>query len=230
VGGLRVTNRRRILFVENDLLLGQCLLEVFENITVAVEWIRTASELKSRTVLHRAALPTLVFLDWELPDAAAGEPLGVIQAAYPLSAIVVLSKQLSGDTAALLLARGIPSIQKPVHPVLLSRLALGLATGGGLLQFERDADALNTLLPGQANHTADGFGQVIDRYAASRGLSIRQRRILDLYLHGKSDKEIAQICQCSEATVYEHWRRMARKAGGALKSSLIADFHRYLRQ
>jgi DNA-binding CsgD family transcriptional regulator len=59
-------------------------------------------------------------------------------------------------------------------------------------------------------------------------LSKQQRMILRMYLDGMSDKEIAQICRCSEATVYEHWRRMARKAGGSQKGDVISDFHRFL--
>jgi DNA-binding CsgD family transcriptional regulator len=70
--------------------------------------------------------------------------------------------------------------------------------------------------------------EAIESYAASRVLSARQRRILALYLEGKPDKQIAAICGCSEATVYEHWRRMARKAGGRTKSDSISDFHGFL--
>jgi DNA-binding NarL/FixJ family response regulator len=231
VGGQCVTSRRRILFVDNDLLFRECLLQIFESATVGVEWIRTASELRSRTVVGPSVDPTLVFLDWDLPDAIAGEPLGVIQTAFPLSSIVVLSRQLNGDTAALLLARGIPSIQKPIHPLSLSQLALGLSASGPSGQIDRELDPQREVVPAEGTPTrVDGLGNMLDTYALSRRLSRQQRRILDLYLRGKSDKEIAAICQCSEATVYEHWRRMARKAGGGLKSHLIGDFHRYLRE
>jgi DNA-binding CsgD family transcriptional regulator len=65
-------------------------------------------------------------------------------------------------------------------------------------------------------------------YAVTRLLSVRQQRVLRLYLGGSGDKEIAGICKCSEATVYEHWRRMARKAGGHHKGDAISDFHRFL--
>jgi DNA-binding CsgD family transcriptional regulator len=59
-------------------------------------------------------------------------------------------------------------------------------------------------------------------------LSKQQRMILRYYLDGRNDKAIAELCGCSEATVYEHWRRMARKVGGAQKGDAIADFHRFL--
>jgi DNA-binding CsgD family transcriptional regulator len=72
------------------------------------------------------------------------------------------------------------------------------------------------------------LAEAIESYAASRVLSARQQQILGLYLEGKGDKEIASLCGCSEATVYEHWRRMARKGGGHNKGDSISDFHRFL--
>ena len=52
--------------------------------------------------------------------------------------------------------------------------------------------------------------------------------MLERYLVGNNDKEIADSFGCSATTVYEHWRRMARKANGAHKSDAIDDFHRFL--
>ena len=75
----------------------------------------------------------------------------------------------------------------------------------------------------------DHFETVFASYVAKRALSAHQQRILRLYLRGANDKEIADQCACSEATVYEHWHRMARKAGGTHKCDVIADFHRFLK-
>jgi DNA-binding CsgD family transcriptional regulator len=75
----------------------------------------------------------------------------------------------------------------------------------------------------------DHFETVFASYVAWRALSAHQQRILRLYLRGANDKEIADHCACSEATVYEHWHRMARKAGGMHKSDVISDFHRFLK-
>jgi DNA-binding NarL/FixJ family response regulator len=69
---------------------------------------------------------------------------------------------------------------------------------------------------------------VIASYATLRGISGQQFVVLKFYLEGKSDKEIADVCRCSCATIYEHWRRMAKKSGGSLKSDVITDFHRFL--
>jgi DNA-binding NarL/FixJ family response regulator len=70
--------------------------------------------------------------------------------------------------------------------------------------------------------------EAFDAYCSARELSPRQKRVLQLYLRGDNDKEIAASVGCSEATVYEHWRRMARKAEGAQKADVVTDFHRFL--
>lgn len=46
----------------------------------------------------------------------------------------------------------------------------------------------------------------------SRGLSAAQQGVLLRYLEGMNNKEIAAASGCTESTIYEHWRRMARKA------------------
>ncbi len=85
----------------------------------------------------------------------------------------------------------------------------------------------DTRAPGRQGwrmHLHDAFGA----YCSQRELSPRQERVLALYLRGNNDKEIAALSGCSESTIYEHWRRMARKADGYHKSDVVADFHRFL--
>ena len=68
----------------------------------------------------------------------------------------------------------------------------------------------------------------LGEYCAMRSLSRRQQQVLELYLVGNNDKEIASSFNCSATTVYEHWRRMAKKASGVHKSDVVNDFHRFL--
>ena len=72
------------------------------------------------------------------------------------------------------------------------------------------------------------LGDALGDYCVARALSARQRQVLELYLIGNNDKEIASSFNCSATTVYEHWRRMAKKANGAHKSDVVNDFHRFL--
>jgi len=220
-----------VLLAEQDAPLGRAVLHSLAKVCIRGEWVRSAADLRAWTARARTRVPNLVLLDWELPGAAPGEALGVVEGYLPSSTIVVLGERLTGDTAAVLLSRGIPSIHKPVNPFVLSMLALDLSsdTGPAAAQTLLPSPALGLPL-GVVARPNPSFDNLVAAYASSRRLSKQQALILDLYLNGKSDKEIAGLCACSGATVYEHWRRMAKKSGGRQKSDLIADFHRYLRQ
>jgi DNA-binding NarL/FixJ family response regulator len=217
-----------VLLAEHDAPLGDSVLGVLGKVAVLGEWVRSAAELKGWVAVRRSHAPELVLLDWELPGAATGEPLDVVQGSFPLARIVVLSERLSGDGAALLLGQGIPSLQKPINPFILAMLALGLASS----RPGRDESSwCRSVMPlGCAARPSLSFDEIVSGYARSRKLSKQQELILNHYLNGESDKEIAERCACSGATVYEHWRRMAKKSGGSQKSCVVTDFHRYLRQ
>lgn len=108
----------------------------------------------------------------------------------------------------------LPSRQTPMHPSELANMVSRLAPdGGGVSSAQVSRSALD---------------ESLNSYCSMRGLSGRQRQVLELYLIGNNDKEIAESFRCSAATVYEHWRRMARKANGVHKSDAINDFHRFL--
>jgi len=145
-------------------------VEALEKATVHVEWVKTASALRSR--LDRADLPR--------------------------------------PTVVMML----PSRQRSLPPTELARVVLRLTMNAkGDLGMERGTAPLVDSL---------------NDYCAMRSLSGRQRQVLQAYLIGNNDKEIASSFNCSATTVYEHWRRMARKASGQHKSDVVNDFHRFL--
>jgi DNA-binding CsgD family transcriptional regulator len=108
----------------------------------------------------------------------------------------------------------LPSRQAPMDPSELANMVSRLASDGG------GASA--------APVSRSALDDSLKIYCTMRALSGRQRQVLELYLIGNNDKEIAESFRCSAATVYEHWRRMARKANGVHKSDAINDFHRFL--
>lgn len=81
---------------------------------------------------------------------------------------------------------------------------------------------------GETRSRRASLDDALREYCARRGFSPRQERVLHLYLDGQNDKTIADLFSCSETTVYEHWRRMARKAAGFNKGDVVTDFHRFL--
>src|SRR4051812_34485513 len=161
--------RVRVLLFTRDQSTGRSYVAALEKATVEVEWVKTASELRSR--LDRADLPrpTLVMV--------------------------------------------IPSARGLMRPTELARVVLRLTMGGD-----------NDLRKAQPSPLLDSLND----YCAMRSLSGRQRQVLEAYLVGNNDKEIASSFNCSATTVYEHWRRMARKASGQHKSDVVNDFHRFL--
>jgi len=164
------TVKAGVLLFTQDQPAGEFYVAALAKETVAVEWVKTHSELQLR--LERSDLPR------------------------PALLMVLASRYMR------------------VQPRDLARLAQRLATNSGaVVDPETTRSTLN---------------QSLDGYCSLRSLSRRQKQVLELYLVGNNDKEIAETFRCSGATVYEHWRRMARKANGACKSDVVTDFHRFL--
>jgi DNA-binding NarL/FixJ family response regulator len=164
----------------------------------------------------------VVYVDLALLEAAGDELFFELQRALPSATWVALSPSLDGEQAAHALGLGIPALALPRNLDVLVELAQRLSAVG---------TPRASTLPPHLSAAASGVGDLasaLEAYALARGLSEKQRTILSLYLRGRDDKAIAAACHCSAATVYEHWRRMARKAGATQKGDVVADFHRFL--
>lgn len=202
-----------VVVVADDGPTGVALVEAMVSATIAVEWTRTLAELRERAA-RNASEPGFIVVDLELAGTSVDALLTLVLDSFPISTIVALAEDLTGDRGAKLLSQGVLSLPKPVSPDALAALALRMLLG-------RTESA-----------PVGGRGSMLESlvalYSETRELSKQQQMILRLYLSGMNDKEIAESCRCSEATVYEHWRRMARKARGTQKSDAIADFHRFL--
>lgn len=184
--------------------------------TIEVEWARTFAELRARTTRQKTPAPAVIVMDLELPEVGVDTLLTLVVDSFPLAQVVALGGDLTGERGAKLLSQGVPSLTKPVCPAALAALALRMS-------LESRADASP-----ESKQRSTHLESVFNTYSTERVLSKQQQMILRLYLSGMSDKEIAHTSNCSEATIYEHWRRMARKAGGSHKGDAIADFHRFL--
>ncbi|HKE14894.1 MAG TPA: LuxR C-terminal-related transcriptional regulator, partial [Kofleriaceae bacterium] len=211
-----------VLLIAED---GPAALSLFRalEMTLEVEWMRSAEELRARVGRLEERAPRVVFVDLELSDGSSDEVLRAVQMNFPLAAVIALAGALSGEDAARLLWQGVPYLNKPVSPLALAGLALRLSAPARTRKSWPPVPYAPVLL--EAKQRGAHLESVFRSYSQGRVLSRQQQLILREYLNGKNDKEIAQDCQCSEATIYEHWRRMARKVGGSQKSDVIADFH-----
>jgi DNA-binding NarL/FixJ family response regulator len=214
-----------VLLIVEDGPTGLSLFRALE-MTLEVEWARSAAEVNARAARTDLRAPKVVFIDLDLPDTEGDETLRTILVGFPLAAVIALAGSLGGEEAARLLWQGVPYLNKPVSPLALAGLALRLSSPARTRKSWPPTTYVPALL--EAKHRGAHLESVFRSYSVDRTLSRQQQLILREYLSGKNDKEIALTCRCSEATIYEHWRRMARKAGGSQKSDVIADFHRFL--
>jgi DNA-binding NarL/FixJ family response regulator len=222
-----------VLLIAADDAAGYSLLHALQAVTLEVEWTRSLGELRERAAHIDRSAPKLAFLDLDLPDAPSEILVPVARSGFPHATILALACEVTGERAVWLLSQGVASLTKPVSPMALTGLALRILIGGTSMvspplprwqQPAHHAATNGALGAARGTHLESMFTS----YSTGRVLSKQQRMILRLYLDGMNDKEIARICGCSEATVYEHWRRMARKAGGSHKGDVISDFHRFL--
>jgi DNA-binding NarL/FixJ family response regulator len=193
---------------------GDRLERAFSRGRAEVERAKTLPEFRSRLAHVELDPPLVVYIDLTLLEGEPDEILFELQQALPPASWVGLAPSLESERAAHLLGLGLPSLSLPRDFGVLVQLA----------------GRLSMLAP-RAGATGSGVGELaraVRAYAVARCLSEKQRAILRLYLDGANDKAIAAACGCSVPTVYEHWRRMAKKAGAAHKGDAIADFHRFL--
>jgi DNA-binding NarL/FixJ family response regulator len=190
---------------------------------VFVEWARSVSELEKRAASARLAAPEVVFLDLDLGGSSGERSVSLVRSRFVRAAVVAFCEALSGERAARLLGVGVASLPKPVSPSVLAELAVQLCA-----QRPRPPAPSGASSKEATREWSSALQAALDSYAEQRVLSKQQQLILGLYLCGENDKQIAQAIPCSESTVYEHWRRIGRKAGGSSKADAITDFHRFL--
>jgi DNA-binding NarL/FixJ family response regulator len=187
--------------------------------SVESEQLHSIEDLLARVDRSDARVPEVVFLDLDLCESREREIVLLVRRRFPLASVVAIAGDLDGERSAQLLTLGVPSLQKPVSAAALGDVAAKLP---------RVDTADPEANPASSQPGSGRLEALLEAYSSERGLSPQQRLILGLHLTGNNDKEIASSCSCSEATVYEHWRRMARKAGGLHKSCVINDFHKFL--
>jgi DNA-binding NarL/FixJ family response regulator len=180
--------------------------------------LKNAKDLESLTTLEGFRAPDLVFIDLDFCQGRE-DIFSFVRELFAQASLVALTRTLDDERTERLSTVGVQSLKKPVSAGAFIGLAAWLSRQQGTAEVSDSA----SLRPGPGRLDA-----LLEVYSSERGLSPQQRFILRLHLAGNNDKEIASTCSCSEATVYEHWRRMARKAGGMHKACVINDFHKFL--
>lgn len=212
-----------VLLIAREGALQRTVARILRKNKVLLELAHDFLELEKRAALAHSGGPAVVLVDLELEGCSDDEALSRVRRRFLRATVVAYGKLLSGERAARLLAAGVSSLPESVSGSALAELARELCAS----RFKDSSS--NEDSSARAGRTqSGGLLLALDTYAALRVLSSQQRLILGLYLNGENDKQIAQTISCSESTVYEHWRRIGRKAGGSAKADAISDFHRFL--
>jgi DNA-binding NarL/FixJ family response regulator len=213
------------LFVLRHPLLARKTGRILERAGYLTKWAVNLDQALSQLARDELENLAAVVIERDAPgEAEESARLTSLRERSTFAGIVALTDTLvSGDITALL-GRGILPIEKPVHSRVLAYALLGLLTK---LQ-EPDANKSGSPpADTDAPPPSSDWPTVLATYAKVRSLSPKQNLVLRLHLEGKNDKEIATLLQCSETTVYEHWRRMMKKAMVKYKREVLADFHGY---
>jgi DNA-binding NarL/FixJ family response regulator len=213
-----------VLLVLEDGRAERAIARSLRKRSLTLELARSFLELRTRLAREDLLAPEVVFLDLDLPGATGEDWVCMVRRSFARAAVVAFGEDLNAARAARLLGFGVPSLRKPVAPRAFTHLALELNAAQA-----REVHEPAGISGGSGGARSVGrLDLALESYASVRALSKQQRLILRFYLSGENDKEIARALLCSQATVYEHWRRMGKKAGGAAKASVISDFHRFL--
>jgi len=213
----------RVLLVGLATGAGDALEDALFRAHLEVFRARTTPDLLVRLAQSGVEPPVLVFVDLTLPETQADAFFFGLRRVLPSAALVALWSSVDGERAARLLGLGVPSLPLPETVDPLVDLALKLSS-----HASPDVPLGASLRVSAERRRGGELAGAVDAYAVTRSLSSQQRAILKLYIAGNNDKTIAALFGCSVATVYEHWRRMAKKAGAAHKADVVADFHRFL--
>jgi DNA-binding NarL/FixJ family response regulator len=213
-----------VLFVLRHPLLARKAGQTLERAGYLTKWAVNLDEALSQ--LSRDELESLaaVVIERDTPgEAEESARLASLRERSTFAGIVALTDTLAPGDITALLGCGILPIEKPVHSRVLAYALLGLV----IKLQEPDANKSGSPPDTDAPPASSDWPTVLATYAKVRSLSPKQNLVLRLHLEGKNDKEIATLLQCSETTVYEHWRRMMKKAMVKYKREVLADFHGY---
>jgi DNA-binding NarL/FixJ family response regulator len=192
----------KVLAIDDHALVRQALRGVFEELRPDAVVLEAVSRRQALALLEEHADIALVLLDLSLPDADGFDLLVALRARLSSAAIVVLSARQDRDTVATALRLGALGFIPKSASYAVMLAALQVVFAGGIyvppeILAEPDVEKLGqSLAPAEQATTA--------RPPTDLGLTERQRAVLALLMHGRSNKAICRHLGLAEATVKNH--------------------------
>jgi DNA-binding NarL/FixJ family response regulator len=206
VGGKEAAGRVYfVLVVEDEAGLARMLARTL----VAADFhVDTAEGLHdARALLARSCAPgghpySAVLLDLILADGHGEALIDDLAALSPRPGVAALTATADGACALRLLARGVPTIPKPI-----------------------DAEALVTLVRRLCALGPDG--DPIEAFGQAYALSPKEKQVLHAAALGATGDDLAARVGCTLVTVSTHWRRIFDKTKERSKPAVFAAIMRF---
>jgi len=182
----------KLLVVDDHALVREGLVQALLKVPGVSSVMEAADAESALQMFASHGVFDLVLLDLMLPGISGLSFLGVLRKRYPGVRVVVVSA-LDG-------------------PDIVSRARAGGAVGF-VCKARSASDLVETVSRVLAGNDADGAGEEAPAVEAPRrnghgqqafGLTVAQRRVLDLLTKGKSNREIAESLGLTEGTVKVH--------------------------
>ncbi len=173
--------------------------------------IRRASDLPSLKQTIDTQKPTILLLDFDLPDLGGVAGIAALQKLSPATRILVATRTFDADEELSFLRIGVMGcFRKDIDPAMLSRIVTVVREGG--LWIAR------SLIPGLIEQIRVRHGDRVKENPVRKnhGLQIltpREQEVATLVGSGASNKQIARTLNISDRTVKAHLTTTFQKLG-----------------
>ena len=195
----------RVVIVDDHQMFVDSLVRLLsdESDLVVVAVAHTVADGVQAARMHR---PDVVLLDYRLPDGDAPACIAQLRDVAPYAQVLVMTGL--GDEATLAAARNAGS----ASVITKNRAARDLVA------------AVRAVASGPTNTQADGAKRSAprDRHSVTRGLSSREREVLEQLAAGRTTEDVAQALHISSVTVRNHIQRLLAKLGAHSRLEAVA--------
>ena len=202
----------RVILVDDHALVRQGFRRILEE-EPGIQVVGEAGTAQDGVALAREARPDVVLMDMSMPDANGIHAAREILRERPDTRILVLSMYSDGQYVRSALDAGVSGyILKSALETDLTRAVKSVAAGQQYLSPELSHVLIRALREKQdAAPESDAFDQ----------LTQREKQVLQLIAHGKSNKEIAGILNLSVNTVAVHRANLMSTLGVHKAAELV---------